>query len=111
MQTEDREVTVTGQGETLQRAFQEALNAMRKRLLTGRREALLKAEPEEAEVVEAVKAVWTERFFGIFFARQRQQYRLTVRFRVRVSFVDLDAIDITEVDGGLRFAQRLLQLK
>ena len=111
MQTEDRRVTVTGKGETLQRAFQDALNDMRKQLLKGKPEALLNADLVEVKVLKAVRHVWTEKFFGLFFKRQRENYLLTIRFTVRVSFVDLTTIDITEVAEQPGWTQRVLQLK
>ena len=111
MNTEKREVTVTGTGDSMQRAFQDALNSMRKKLLTGRREALLNADPVEVTVVKAERHVWTERFFGILFKREREKFQLTIRFVVAVSFVDLDAIHVTDVDSNLNLTQRVLQLR
>ncbi len=111
MQTEDRKVTVTGTGETMQRAFQDALNSMRKQLLKGKPEALMKADPVEVKVLKAVRHVWTEKFFGLFFQRERENHMMTIRFTVRVSFVDLTTINVTEVKENPRWTQRVLQMK
>lgn len=111
MQTEDRKITVVGTGETLQRAFQDGLNSMRKQLLKGKPEALLKADPVEVDVVKTVRRSWTEKFFGILFKRQREEFTMTIRITVRVSFIDLTTLDITEQVDTPRLTQRILQLR
>ncbi|MFT3886793.1 MAG: DUF4312 family protein [Arachnia sp.] len=111
MQTEERQVTVTGSGETLQRAFQDALNSMRKQLLKGKPEALMQAEPVEVTVLKTVRHSWKEKFFGLLFERERENFIMTIRFTVEVSFVDLTTLTITEVTERPRVTQRILQMR
>ncbi len=94
-QNQQQIVRVSGQGDSKQRAFANALSQVQKQVLKNSSNMMLRIEPLNIQIVSAIKNITTERFLFIFLPRKKAIYDITLDVAVDVCFVDLSHIEFT----------------
>lgn len=104
-------IRAKGTGRSRIDAFQDALRAMRKRVMDEHDEAILQMEPIGCDVVSAVRHSKTERFLGVLFPREQVRFELTLDITVAMKVVDVEAIPVKERRESLSLAKHLLEMR
>jgi len=101
-----------GQGETEREALQHILGQVKPRLEVQGGEILLRIEPRDMKIVDASIRIYTEKFMGILFPRERKLY--TIRAQVTVSvdgFYLPGSIPYREEREKLSVARHVLEMR
>lgn len=96
--TEKKEISVQieGIGDTKEQALDAAFAGLKKQIGG----TLLRIQPLEVEVLQAIEKQYTERFLLLFFPRVRKKYYLQLLVRVRVVSFCMDNLEFKIVKGG-----------
>lgn len=92
---EEREISVQieGEGGTKEQALDAAFATLKKRIGG----TLLRIQPLDVEVIQAVEKRYTERFLFLFFPRVRTKYYLQLKVRVQTVSVCMDKVEFQAV--------------
>lgn len=85
--TENREISVSGTGDTFADAVQKCFSEVRRRVYREVGHPIVYLEPVSFKVTDYEKKVYTERFLEVLFPRKREKYRVQVTVGVLVKYV------------------------
>lgn len=111
MKTETIECTISGKGDTRDRALSDVFRQVPENVRKQASGTCFRIQPVDLTVTSAVEFRKREKFLGFLFARTRIQFRITARIVVEVSFIDLESIDFVVKNESLSITQHILQLR
>lgn len=92
------QVQVKGRGNTKEKAFADALSHVQSTVLQqSASNVLLRIEPQEVVVLEALESIKTEKFLFFFLARKRYHYQVTLAISVSITAFDVDKVAFTSL--------------
>lgn len=100
-----------GQGETEREALQHILGQVKTRLEVQGGEILLRIEPRDMKIVDASIRIYTEKFMGILFPRERKLYTIRAQVTVSVCSVLPGSIPYREEREKLSAARHVLEMR
>lgn len=86
-------VTVSGRGDSREKAFADALSRVQSSVLKSSGKVLLRIEPLDVQVIHARESVRQEKFLFFFLARERRSYSVELEITVSVSAIDTDKVN------------------
>lgn len=108
----DYSIELSGTGETKERAFNHVFGQIKPLVArTFPERVILQIEPKDVKVLSATETVYTERFFGILFPRQRTRYEIHVAITVHLRYIELAEICFEKRQDDLTPAQRVLNMR
>jgi uncharacterized protein (TIGR03578 family) len=111
MKTETVTTSITGKGDTRERALSDVFRQVPESVRGKVRGTCYRIQPVEVEIAAAVEFRKREKFLGFLFARTRVEFSLTARVVVEVSSIDLDTVEFALTQESLSLTQHLLQLR
>ncbi len=95
-------VRVTGRGSTRSQAFADALSGVQRAVIAGSEQVLLRIEPQQISVVEAIEIKRIEKFLFFFLPRERIRCSVKLDVTVNVTAIDLEKVNFTaRIDKSL----------
>lgn len=85
-------VSVQGKGATKAAAFSDALSHVQSEVMKGNAHILLRIEPQDVEVVQALVAERKEAFLFFFLRRTRSTFSVTLNVTVNVTSIDVNKV-------------------
>lgn len=85
-------VSVSGVGNTKDQAFGNALGQIQKTLMKSNDEMMIRIEPLDVEVIEAVEETYTERFLIFFFPRKRSKFKVVLNVTVEMVVLEINKV-------------------
>lgn len=85
-------ISVQGKGTTKAAAFSDALSHVQSAVMKGNAHILLRIEPQEVEVVQALVAERKEAFLFFFLRRTRSTFSVTLNVTVNVTAIDVEKV-------------------
>lgn len=87
---EELEIICTGQGESVNKSVEDALNNMRSQIVQQISQPIITLTTERIELVERNDDVKKEAFLYFFSKRERKTINLKLRCFISVSYLDLE---------------------
>lgn len=84
---------LVGTGKNKQQAFASAFSQIQKDLVKDESKVKVRIEPVEVSLVSALQESYTEKFLFFFFPRKRVNYSVTIDVKVKVTDIDISALD------------------
>ena len=110
-QSQVHTLTLSGVAETKEMAFNQIFSQIKNKIAQEIPGIPLRIEPQNVEVVQAKETLYTERFLGIFFPRQRTRYEITAKITLRLQWIDPAKIDFDREERHLTRTQHLLRME
>ncbi|ROQ60239.1 uncharacterized protein (TIGR03578 family) [Streptomyces sp. 840.1] len=111
MNHSEQTLRLTGTGPTKERAFGAVMRQVQSAAAGKDGGVTFRVEPLALEVLSAEEHHRTERFLGVLFPRKRVHYEISMNVRVRITSLDLDAVDFAVREEKLSTTQHLLQMR
>ncbi len=92
LQRFETSVSVKGRGQTREAAFADALSGVQRAVMAEGHKVLVRIEPQDIKVVEALELRTTEKFMFFFLPRVRTRYALTLDVTVSVTAIDTSTV-------------------
>lgn len=108
----DYSVQVSGTGATKESVFSSIFLKIKPLIArTFPNYIVVKIEPQEVTVLSAVERSYTERFFGLFFPRQKISYDITVMITVHLRYIETSAIPFEKEEEQASIIQRIGKMR
>lgn len=108
----DHSMELHGTGETKEQAFNHIFAQIKPLMArTFPEKVIFQIEPKDIEIISATETVYTERFFGLLFPRQRTRYDITAMVTVHLRFIEINEISFEKRQDVLTPAQRVLKMR
>jgi len=85
-------VRVVGKGHSKEDALARALGQIQKNVSSELKGMIIRIEPLDVEIVEAVEQEFTERFMFFFFPRKRTLYYIKADVKVQLAIIDMEKV-------------------
>lgn len=89
-------VRIEGKGNTKEHAIANALGLIQKKVNAEIKGMIIRIEPVQIEVIEAIEETFTERFLMLLFPRKRSLFKLVMDIEVDLFILDTDKIHFIE---------------
>lgn len=102
-------LTVTGSGESKEKAFHNIFSQLKPMIAKDFSDNIvIRIEPKDVEIEAAIEKMYTERFFGLLFPRQRKYFSITARITMHLHLIELAKVPFEQKTEKVSFAQRVL---
>lgn len=89
-------VRIQGKGESKEHAIANALGKIQKKVNAELSGMIIRIEPLEVKIIEAIEEVYTERFLLLFFPRKRSVFKVELDILVQLFLLEIDNIKFEE---------------
>ncbi len=89
-------VRIEGKGQSKEHAIATALGKIQKKVNAELNGMIIRIEPINIEIVEAIEETYTERFLLFFFPRKRSQFKLLMDIEVDLFLLETEKIEFRE---------------
>lgn len=89
-------IQVSGQGDSKQRAFANALAQVQGTILKNTQDVILRIEPLDINVVKAFSTVNMEKFLFFFLPRKRETYTVVLDISVDITLIKVDSVEFNK---------------
>ena len=97
----ETKVRIEGKGDSKEKALNYALGNIQKKIMEEYKgNMIIRIEPVNVDVVEAMETSYTERFLFIFAPRVRKKYRVVLDVDVQLFLLDVESINFSEIKSG-----------
>lgn len=93
------EVLVEGTGFTKEKAVSVALGSIQKKLTQADGSLIIRIEPLDVEVKEAIYEEWIEKFLFFFSPKQRTKYKVSLLVKVQVTQLHVKSISFKKKES------------
>ena len=99
--TIETKVRVEGKGDSKEKALNIALGNIQKKVMKEYKgNMIIRIEPVNVDVVEAIETSYTERFLFIFSPRDRSKYKVVLDVDINLFLLDVEEISFNKIDQG-----------
>ncbi|MFS0780408.1 DUF4312 family protein [Bacillus sp. 1P06AnD] len=92
MEKQTTVITVSAAGHTKEQAFSAALGQIQRNVLKEQDDMVIRIEPLDVRVVEAIEETYTERFLLLLFPRKRSKYKVTLEVKVELVLLEVNKV-------------------
>lgn len=97
----ETKVRIEGKGDSKEKALNFALGNIQKKIMKDYKgNMIIRIEPVNVEVVEAMETSYIERFLFIFAPRERSKYRVVLEVDVKLFLLDVEEINFKKIEQG-----------
>lgn len=97
----ETKVRIEGNGDSKERALNTALGNIQKKVMKDYKgNMIIRIEPVNVDVIEAMETSYIERFLFIFAPRERSKYRVVLDVDVKLFLLDVEEINFNKVEQG-----------
>jgi len=97
----ETKVRIEGKGDSKERALNTALGNIQKKVMKDYKgNMIIRIEPVNVDVIEAMETSYIERFLFVFAPRKRSKYRVVLDVDVKLFLLDVEEIRFETVEQG-----------